>query len=377
MQSALQPYATAGVAVVAASLIAVTPVAAPLPDLPNIQSAAVQLTASWDEVFDTASANLTTLVNNFLLAPGVGLQQFLVNQSDFLNELLSDPSKISDVLEQMQAHLDAVLTGFTLQNATFQLPVTAHTLSPSFPIDFPTVVGHAHLFEEFPELPHDQYVEIAPILNFLSSPLSGIIIGDLGPFISPFVALGNDITSGNLADLPADMVGGFLNGATLDLSSLLPAIEQSGGLPIPPGSLTHLDIAFGGLLTPGDVLPIYQVANSDGTVVAEVPAVGGSIFNSVGLTIDLGGLDYLPQPETIVGHAIGPIGAAEAWSQIVGVLLGSGWGDGQGPVVVKPPLFGLPLIAPTDMDDGGGGETAATDLPSWVSTIAADLGLSI
>ena len=134
MQQTLRAYGAAGVAIVGASLIAVTPVVAPLPDLPEIQFRAVELTASWDEVLNTASTNLTTLVDNFLLAPGVGLQQVLVNQSGFLNELLSDPSKISDVVQQMQANLDAVLTGFTLQNATYdtQFAVVAHTLSPTF-----------------------------------------------------------------------------------------------------------------------------------------------------------------------------------------------------------------------------------------------------
>ncbi|MGH3564295.1 MAG: hypothetical protein ACRDTN_21590 [Mycobacterium sp.] len=94
MQSALQPYATAGVAIVGASLVAVTPVAAPLPNLADIQSRAVQLTAddAFTDVFNTASANATTLLNNFLLAPGVALQQLSVNVSDFLKEFLANPT---------------------------------------------------------------------------------------------------------------------------------------------------------------------------------------------------------------------------------------------------------------------------------------------
>src|SRR5690625_2422524 len=93
MLLATRPYVTGGVAIVGASLIAVAPVAAPLPALPDLQSPAMRLTAgegffdAWADVFNTASANGTTLANNFLLAPAVGLQQALVNQQDLWQEV--------------------------------------------------------------------------------------------------------------------------------------------------------------------------------------------------------------------------------------------------------------------------------------------------
>src|SRR5258705_2007317 len=84
-----RPYATGGIALVGPSVIAVSPIAPPLPDihLPNqheLQAAAVRLTAGWDPLaalqnaFNTASTNPSTPADNLLLAPGVGLQQAIL-----------------------------------------------------------------------------------------------------------------------------------------------------------------------------------------------------------------------------------------------------------------------------------------------------------
>src|SRR6476646_1308986 len=98
-QVATHHLITAGVAVAPG----VTPV---LPHLQHeLQAAAVRLTAGWDPLtawqtaFNTASANASTLADNFLLAPGVGLQQAIVNEVGFLNEVLNDPSSLNTVLQ--------------------------------------------------------------------------------------------------------------------------------------------------------------------------------------------------------------------------------------------------------------------------------------
>ena len=63
---ATRPWIAAGVALVGAGAVAVTPVAAPIPALSSLQSPAVELTAgldpfgAWQDVFNTASANATT-----------------------------------------------------------------------------------------------------------------------------------------------------------------------------------------------------------------------------------------------------------------------------------------------------------------------------
>jgi hypothetical protein len=357
VQQALRPYATVGVAIVAAaSLVAVTPLASPLP---NVQTRDVMLVDTdltpWIDQFNTASTDATTLLNNFYDAPYIGLQQAIANESGFLQAFFESPtsSTVTDVMSQMQDNLAAVLTGYGLQDATVSTTKTVldHTL------DAFGFSGHSTLFGEIPGyLPASDAAEITPIINFLGSPASGIIMGDLGPFISPLVALSNSIGAGDdLNTTLADMYGAFFNGADLSLNSLLPAIN---GLDLfPPGmEMTNLDIGFGGLLSTGSV----------GTAALGDGGVGGSIFNSVGLYFSgvpvIGTLNAPSQ-------AIGPIGALEGWAQTIASLLG--W-DGSG-----SPLADVTLpVIPTDVFDGSTiPAAAAADIldPGAAGSVAADL----
>lgn len=368
MQQTLRPYVTAGIAIVGSGLIAATPVATPLASVPTVRDVALaagdtlpDLMAPWTAVFNEASQNLTTLTQNFFIAPWAGLQQMLANQSEFWQTILDDPSKIPDVMQQMQSNLDAVLTGYTLQNASGALglsgaegtigTVAVHTLSGT---DLAAGgFGHDLLFGLLPTfLPPDQAEIATPIVNFLASPLSGIIIGQLGPMIAPWVAMMNAIQDGDsFNQIMASWMDGYLNGATLNLDSLLPLIASTGLLP-EGTEITHLDFALGGMLTPGNVaVGPYQVDVPGGDTI-DVPAVGGSIFNSLGITLTASLLPGVPI--AIEGHAVGPIAAMEAWSQTVGALLGSGW-DGKGPVEVGPPWPGIdfPTIPDGLFDDGG------------------------
>ncbi|MEB3019753.1 outer membrane porin GjpA [[Mycobacterium] crassicus] len=379
MQQTLRPYVTAGIAIVGSGLIAATPVVTPLANTPTFRSVALtaggtlpDLMAPWNEVFNEASRNSTILTQNFLLAPGVGFQQMLANQTQFWQSIIDDPTKIPDVMQQMQNNLDAVLTGYTLQNATgsFGLngaegtvgTVAVHTLSGTDISDINNIAfGHDLLFGLLPQfLPADLAPIATPLVDFLASPLSAIIIGNLGPSIAPWVAMMNSIQDGDgLNQIMANMVGGYLNGATLNLDFLLPLIAQTGLLPAGT-EISHLDLALGGLLTPGDVgVGPYQVTDAAGNLV-DVPAVGGSMFNSLGLTLTTGALG-VPLTISIDSHAVGPIAAMEAWGQTVGALLGSGW-DGKGAVAVSPPWPGIDFPTLPDMDDGGAGGATASDI---------------
>jgi hypothetical protein len=61
MQHALRPYATAGVALVGASIIAVTPLAAPPP---KVEVRPVQLVDAWSDLLANTTANLDSIVSN-------------------------------------------------------------------------------------------------------------------------------------------------------------------------------------------------------------------------------------------------------------------------------------------------------------------------
>ncbi len=361
MRRILCPYATASVVLAGAGLIGVAPAGAPLPDV-QVRNVALASDADslgpWQEVFNTASQNATTLLNNYFIAPGVALQQMLANQAGMVQQLLDDPLNINSVAIELQNNLDAVTTGYGLQGASAATTdtVLAHTLDDLGPIPGKPG-GHMLMFDTIPSyLPADQAATITPIINFLASPASGIIMGTLGPAISPWVALLNSITDGDDVNTTlANMVGGFLNGATLNLDSLVPTINGLLGSQFPAGmAMTHLDIGFGGLLSTGSIAAgPYDV---DGN---EIPAVGGSIFNSIGL--DFSGVPIIDLLE-LPSKPIGPLGAWEGWAQTIASLIGWG-GDGA-------PLAGADL--PVVPDDGGA-SAAAVDLSTWWHDLIAAL----
>ncbi|MGV0734052.1 MULTISPECIES: outer membrane porin GjpA [Mycobacteriaceae] len=359
VQQSLRPYITAGIAIVGSGLIAATPVAAPLANVPTARDIALtagglpDLVAPWTEVFNAASQNATTLLQNYYLAPGVAFQQVMANQSEYWQSVLDDPSSIPTVMQQIQSNLDAVMTGYTLQNASEDTIaiVNSHTLSGT---DLGTLeFGHDLLFQLLPQfLPADQAEFVTPIVDFLASPLSGLIIGSIGPWLSPWVAMMNSIQEGEgFTQIMASWMDGYLNGAKLNLDALIPMINDMGLLP-EGTNITHLDFALGGMLSTGTVgVGPYEVTDQAGDLV-QVPAVGGSIFNALGISLETGILPGVPI--AIDSHAVGPIAAWEAWGQTVGALLGSGW-TGKGPVEVSPPWpgIGFPVIPDSWFDDGG------------------------
>lgn len=168
---------------------------------------------------------------------------------------------------------------------------------------------------------------IAAVDNFAASPLSGVLIGLAGPFISPEVALLDsvqtvvtDVTAGDptaalteLEDTPISVVNAFFNGATLNLDSLAPLFESfissgdGGG-----ESITGLSFAFGGLFSPGSVLDgVGDVENG----------VGGSLLNSLGLDLAF----QLPDDDAgamvdVPAIAVGPIGAMDGLLNTLGEI---------------------------------------------------------
>ncbi len=356
-QLALHHWMTAGVAVAGvAGVIAVAPGVTPvLPRLQHeLQASAVRLTAGWDPLtawqnaFNTASGNASTLADNFLLAPGVGLQQAIVNEVGFLKEVLNDPSSIGTVLTQFATNAQTVASGLTGLNASAATNKAAQAHS----ID----ALHGALLGFLPSfLPAGiDAATVTQVLNVLASPLSGLVIGAAGPIISPGVALLNSVLAvgaalqasdpsaalSALLDAPANAVNAFFNGADLNLDALVPLIASAGILPAGT-TISALDVAFGGLLSVGSV---SQGTYTQNGTIDPITTPGGSILNSLGLTVTT---DALGAPLTlnIASHAVGPLGALESISQTVGVLLGDHW-DGKH-AVQTPPLSTLSDTADT------------------------------
>jgi hypothetical protein len=382
----LRPYATAGVAIVGAGLVAVTPLAAPLP---GIHSAIeVGLTAGdgllgpWAEIFNTASENATTLYNAYALSGNVAWQQLLANLSGYAQQVLDDPANITEVTDALREDWKAVESAITLMNAN---PDTVDAIIRQT-MDGSTLSGHTLMFGQIPGyLPPDQAESIQPIINFLGSPWGGVIMGALGPGISPWVALMNSIMDGDsFQEIMASPLDGWLNGATLDLTSLTPMINGLGLFP-EGMEMTYLDIAFGGMLSPGGNVAAdpLSLVDADGVATGDqVAAIGGSIFNSVGLTFT-----GVPVVNTLnlTSDSIGPLGAWLGLNQVIASQLGwgTGWWDGKSAAPMVPSLppgsdTDFPIIPdgfPSDYypaDDVGG--AAATDFGAMLQDLFVGVG---
>jgi hypothetical protein len=344
---ATQHWITAGVAV--AGLLAVAPGVTPVvPHLQHeLQAAAVRLTAGWDPLaawqtaINTATKNATTLENNFLLAPGVGLQQAIVNEVGFLKEVINDPSSLQTVLTQIATNAQTVASGLTGVNesAATKTAATAHSVDTL----------HGLLASTLPTmLPAGTDVAaVTQVLNVLESPASGLLMGMVGPVISPGVALLNSALAigaalqakdpttalSDLLNVPANVVGSFFNGADLNLDALVPLIAQAGILPAGT-TINALDVGFGGLLSVGSVSQGTYTQGGTLTGTSAITTPGGSILNSIGLNISTV-LGTTPITLNIPSQPVGTLGALESISQTAGVLLGDHW-DGKKAVQTAP-----------------------------------------
>ena len=318
MQHLTASLRAASVALIGCATIAATPVAVPPPHTTDVSSPAVKLTAgidpfaAWANVFNTATGNATIMWNTFSAAPFVSDQQALVN---LLHGEFVSPLTVLGAIAQPSTDISLSPSPLSLSNDAF------HTI---FTLVLPQFLPS--------NLPISEST-LETLLSFAASSISGDIMGSLGPAISPIVALGNsisdvvtalsgpspDVTTAlqDFIDIPANLVGGLLNGATLNLDALIPLLAST----LPQGmGIDSLSYSFGGLLSPG-----YTINNVAGFV-AEVtdgssPGIGGSIIN--GLGIHLSGA--LPLP--IDGVPVGPIGAWLGTQEIIANAMG--W-DGTG-----------------------------------------------
>jgi hypothetical protein len=216
MHNALRPYATAGVALVGASMIAVTPVAAPLPE---IQTRPVQLVDAWSTLLTDTTANLDSIASNANLS----------DISSVFSALLTNPLGVIGAL----TNLDPAVTTTT---GTDQLLHVAVELTPALEM------GLAQLGAEGAELtaingvlaqlsadPSNAlnilYEGTATVLNAglngadNVSLLGGIIeIPLFNGLLAPEQSLTVDL---NLTDLLNALGLGNLDLTNLDLSSLL------------------------------------------------------------------------------------------------------------------------------------------------------------
>lgn len=304
MHVAARSYLAAGVALVGASAIAISPVSPPVPDVvaagPAVAlSAAIDPITPWLNVFNTAEVNVANLVDKWLEAPAPVLQQVIANQLGYLRQLPDFPA----IVEQIAANAEAAVKApFAVDLTTMDsLHATIYDLLLN---GLPPIID--------PIVPAD----LAPLVQFSTTYLSGVLLGLVGPVIAPALALGGNLNAvfenltgaapdveaalNTLLNTPAAMADAFLNGGqSIDITPLLNAV----GLESPiPGLNFSAQLVFGGLLSPG-----------------------GSIFNA--LTIDLG------DGSGPTGVGPGALGSLIGLTQQIAKALG--W-DGSGNPLAPP-----------------------------------------
>lgn len=269
---------TAGVALIGCSMIAVTPVALPLPvaEVPTLRlTSSIDPTGLWADVIHSAPTAIAgNLEDKFAAATFVGV----------------------DVASQVGTTLAAQTLDFN------------HLWALQYLSGMDMGMG---------VVPISPVEPAATVLTLLSSPLSGVLMGMFGALISPEVALINSIgaiadslgggnPSAAVQDLlatPANVVGALFNGATLSLDPLLPLLNEI--LQVPDGNeIIGASLDFGGLLSPG---------------VTEAGNVGGSIFNALGLDLIMVGMGM---PYSAPGEGIGLIGAVANLADMITETVG-------------------------------------------------------
>jgi hypothetical protein len=215
-QLALRPYATAGIALVGASIIAVTPVAAPPPS-PQVQTRPVQLVDAWTDLFTNTAANLANITDNAdttaiagvfsaLLSNPLGVIEAFTNVDPTVTTTTGIPLGITVELPPADeigiAGLGADIATFQAINEVVGQLASDPSNALSTLIEAPAVIGNAFLNGADNVNILDGIINI-PVVNGILSPLQPMDI-DL-----------------NLTNLIDALGLGDLSLSNLDLSSLL------------------------------------------------------------------------------------------------------------------------------------------------------------
>ena len=168
-----------------------------------------------------------------------------------------------------------------------------------------------------PTLLGDAYAGIEPIVNFATSPVSGLLVGAIGPFVAPVLAVVNSVTNAfallqesdfqgaliELINIPANTINAALNGGqVLDLTGLVSLL----GITL-PDEVKSLGLQMGGLLSPGGVALDALATEASIPNVADVVVSGlpiGPIGALAGLTSFIAQSIVVTPPEEALPAAV-------------------------------------------------------------------------
>jgi len=326
---------TVGVGLAGAALIAAAPVTTPGPtvEIPTIELTAAEFDpiTPWIDVIDHTADNLGGLFDHVTAAPLFPvLQQVGINQIGYATSLLDGTGDPGSILTAMGDNLQSFV-GAPFAADWDLLSSADGTISGSFLgiVDGSWPVGHDQVFDVLHNLS-----AISPTLkslvSFTASPLSGLLLGAVGPVLGPALAFGDGIQSavGHLSDpvsavndlvnIPAHMTDAFLNGGP-SLSAL--TVFEALGLP------TELEIA--GI---GDFSLAKASIDALGLTMGGVLSPEGSLFNALDFTgsagvVNIGDWSGLSGVFDLPGNDVGALGTLIGLPETLAASIG--W-DGHG-----------------------------------------------
>ncbi len=287
MNAAVRPYATAGVALVGASVIAISPLAPPMPDVHALQrsvssvsvelSAAVNPIENWVQVFQKSAANLGAIGQQISASPAPILSQIVANQiaafEDLKTRLDSNagtlklifegaPGAIATARGQLQS--GDIVGAFDTFNNQIVIPLALAGVQAVSDLTRPLVSTVNNFAKAFATLPDAVFQVILPMTFPLVSTINaavqatqdvydGVVAGDPAAVIN------------TLVNLPANLVDGFLNGS----GTILGFINA-------PGLLTPYDPNFG-FLASGPISSLIALRDVIAQAIGATPPATAAI----------------------------------------------------------------------------------------------------
>lgn len=295
MPQALRPYVTAGVALVGASMIAVTPVTAPPL---SVQMRPVQLVDAWSDLFTATAANLANIASNANLS----------DISQVFSALLTNPLGVIDAVTNLDPTVTTTAGTDPLLQVSVELTPALEYMLGQLGADGVTIEAINNVAAQLQADPSNAfsilYEGTASVLNaYLNgadnvSLLGGIIdIPLFNGVLAPEQSATVDI---NLADLVNALGLGNLDLTNLNLSDLLSQIGL-GNLTV--GKLVD-DLGLGadglgtilkdgGVTTLGGLLNLLGLGSLDeglGTALSNAGLLSG-IVTDLGIVLPIGNVE--------------------------------------------------------------------------------------
>src|SRR5271154_98899 len=388
MQRNLRPWVTSGIVIAGASLIAVTPVTAPLPDVQHRQFRLVD----YDE-FDLSQLTTTTEANwsgletalgsnNWLTDPDIsqGLSTALSDLSTGTSNPVTNPISLltegallltssgeasnaaSTALPAVTDNIESALSGGDYSAALTDLENGPTTVLDAYLNGYPETVGSGGLISpEFGLLTNTtdgaatgEIDAVAQLSNTVADEVSALGGGNLTTGSLPEVT-GTVDFSVSLNQILSDL-GLTSGGATLTVNGLLSDLGLSG-----TSSILPADISLGTVLS-----DLGLSSNSDINVGQVLSDLGLSDSSGISLGTVLGDLGLSDSSGIDVGQVLSDLGLSDSSGISLGTVLGDlGLSDSSG------------ISLGTVLGDLGLSDSCGISIPAIsVGTILNDLGLS-